>query len=736
MKRLSFTLLVVAALLLASLLPGGLRGVYAQESGAPIGWHDGVEGAVDAANCGAFGWAVDPDNPDTDLQVRILVDDNPEPVATVTADLLREDVGACSGGTCGFSVNLWDLIPHGEAHQITAQAQDLETGTWVDLAGTPKSLTCFGYPEGFHDGAEGTVDEGACVASGWAADPDDRDRDVLVRILADGTEVASAYASDYGEDMDALGICPGGTCRFTIQLWDLISHDVEHQITAQAYDEETLAWRDLSATPKSLTCQAPPPPTPWLTAFPEWEYIEAVDWPVGVLVHLAIYEAGTPDSPVYEADTTTMIPEWEPNPNRGWALFPLAGYDLKVGDRVVITGGETTIEHVVQNLAVTSVNIANNTVAGTADAGAVVWLWPHGFDQTATVQATAGDNGAWLADFTGLFDITFGTGGRSQIVDVNGNATAVGWSGPFPWLAAFPENEAVEGWEWPDGATVFLAIDDPATSVSPDYTNNGTAAETTWGDPRTYLRIEFAGEYDLKVGDVVMLTDGTTSITHVVKNLSVTSANGAADFVAGTADAGAVVWVWPHGSDQTATRQVAADAGGHWMAGFAGVFDLVEGTGGRSQVLDEAGNVTAVDWVVSPPPPAPPPVGGIVTPVRLPADAGWMDSAYLVSEGVPVGITAKGQATTARPQDYPDAISGPDGQPTGCWMFDEVSPCALDGAPYGALIGKIGPDGDPFVIGSSFVLYPNASGDLYLAVNDNLDWYGDNRGSYIVLISP
>ena len=29
---------------------------------------------------------------------------------------------------------------------------------------------------------------------------------------------------------------------------------------------------------------------------------------------------------------------------------------------------------------------------------------------------------------------------------------------PVPWLIAFPENDAVEGWEWPEGATVYLTI--------------------------------------------------------------------------------------------------------------------------------------------------------------------------------------------------------------------------------------------------------------------------------------
>src|SRR5574341_1481511 len=108
-------------------------------------------------------------------------------------------------------------------------------------------------------------------------------------------------------------------------------------------------------------------PSPWLTAFPEWEYVEAVDWPVGLAVHLAIDDPNTPRVSDYQDNTITIIPDWEPNPERGWAIFPLTGYDLKAGDRVVMTGGGTTIEHVVRNLAITGVDTDANTVAGTAD---------------------------------------------------------------------------------------------------------------------------------------------------------------------------------------------------------------------------------------------------------------------------------------------------------------------------------------------------------------------------------
>ena len=176
---------------------------------------------------------------------------------------------------------------------------------------------------------------------------------------------------------------------------------------------------------------------------------------------------------------------------------------------------------------------------------------------------------------------------------------------PKAFLIAFPEMEAVEGWEWPDGAVVHLAIDDLTTAASPDFERDEIMAVTTWGDPSTYVRFDFADIYDLKAGDLVTVTDGATKRIHLIRNLSVTAVDAASNIVAGTADPGAPVDVWPHEFDQTATQATAGE-GGTWVADFTGLFSLAAGTSGRSRILDEVGNATAVDWTApAVPPPSP-----------------------------------------------------------------------------------------------------------------------------------
>ena len=110
----------------------------------PWGFHWEAEGQVHSKDCFALGVAVDPDDPDRDVDVRILSDG--EWVTTVKAEWYIEGGEPfCTGGTCLFFAYLWGLISPFEEHLITAQAYDVETQQWYDLEGTPKTLSCANY---------------------------------------------------------------------------------------------------------------------------------------------------------------------------------------------------------------------------------------------------------------------------------------------------------------------------------------------------------------------------------------------------------------------------------------------------------------------------------------------------------------------------------------------------------------------------------------------------------------
>lgn len=115
------------------------------------------------------------------------------------------------------------------------------------------------------------------------------------------------------------------------------------------------------------------------------------------------------------------------------------------------------------------------------------------------------------------------------------------------------------------------------------------------------------------------------------------------------------------------------------------------------------------------------------------ADASWVSSGVTATAGDDLSIRAHGQAITGPLATFPGARSGPDGQATIC--PDPGGPndlCNLNGEPYGALVGMI--DGTVFVIGSSYAGTAPASGEIMLAINDNLGYHADNRGGFAVQI--
>ncbi|HEX6033801.1 MAG TPA: hypothetical protein VFY83_05170 [Anaerolineales bacterium] len=124
------------------------------------------------------------------------------------------------------------------------------------------------------------------------------------------------------------------------------------------------------------------------------------------------------------------------------------------------------------------------------------------------------------------------------------------------------------------------------------------------------------------------------------------------------------------------------------------------------------------------------------TPIRIPANVEWVSTGIWVEEGQTISLSTRGKAITGPLNIYPGAKSGPDGQiwNLGCGQYEVAPPpCALDDAPYGALVGRVGPSSDPFLIGGSSSFISPASGYLYLAVNDNLGFYSDNLSGFTVL---
>jgi len=106
----------------------------------------------------------------------------------------------------------------------------------------------------------------------------------------------------------------------------------------------------------------------------------------------------------------------------------------------------------------------------------------------------------------------------------------------------------------------------------------------------------------------------------------------------------------------------------------------------------------------------------------------YLDTGLYASPGSEWTIDAKGFTRLSWHQD--DWATNPNGltKPGGNYKTNLV-----DGHPFGALVGRIGADGEVRFIGGSSKKAAGASGRLHLAINDNAHWQ-NNLGHYTVTV--
>lgn len=105
----------------------------------------------------------------------------------------------------------------------------------------------------------------------------------------------------------------------------------------------------------------------------------------------------------------------------------------------------------------------------------------------------------------------------------------------------------------------------------------------------------------------------------------------------------------------------------------------------------------------------------------------WMETGVDVSDGAQLEITATGRIDQW-PQQPGQYMVGPDGQNNGGF------PGQARTSTPGAIVGKIGANGTPFLVGSSYKGKPGGSGQLYLRVMPS-PWNCDSAGTYKVTVS-
>ncbi len=313
--------------------------------------------------------------------------------------------------------------------------------------------------------------------------------------------------------------------------------------------------------------------------------VTAREWEEGTDVSLTI---GTTS---YGSVTMGPAP-WNPNDIVG--QFYLDGvYDIQPGDVVTVEGSGTTKVLTVIPIHVTDMNVATNTISGVASNGADVQICTD----NGCFWVTASDPGGnWNLDFGTEFTLELGSGGFVEEWDEDGDGSWEDWRVPNPRIESRTNDDRIEGYEWTLGAIVTLEIDDPATLDDPDYTAEGTVEVANWDVHQTYVQFTLNGVYDLKPGDIISLTDGTTTKLHTVTGLTMTAVDPTTNIVTGTAEADSHINIWICDDTGCFNREEDADPAGSWSTDFGDTsqptFDILPGTWVDSAQWDEDGDGT------------------------------------------------------------------------------------------------------------------------------------------------
>jgi hypothetical protein len=265
------------------------------------------------------------------------------------------------------------------------------------------------------------------------------------------------------------------------------------------------------------------------------------------------------------------------------------------GMNVEVTDGINTKAHFVSRLRITDVDVKKDMAHGIATSGSRIQAGICGPDDCVNRWEMVDQAGNWSVNFSvpgdepgeeQTFDLVPGSWVESWEWDEDGDNTISGYYIPNPRMVIFPEWEFFDGHDWPDGASVKITVKGkPECKVTKE----------SWGN---FFNGNFGEGCDVVIGDEVTFAYRNTTLKYVVRHLAITGVDPGENTITGIADPGTTVFVWPHDGGFE-PLQVIADDSGVWQVDLddAG-YDIQPGASGRSEIRDETGNATAVDWHV------------------------------------------------------------------------------------------------------------------------------------------
>jgi len=310
-------------------------------------------------------------------------------------------------------------------------------------------------------------------------------------------------------------------------------------------------------------------PAPYIEVYPRWNEIQGESWGPSTSISLTIDSVyiGTEISDQY-----------------GSVYFYPANA-IESGQFIEMTDGISTISYTVSNHTVTGVNADTNTVSGTADPGSTVDV-THCNETDCYNQITVADpSGNWHATFTSP-ELKTGDHGYASQSDGK-NATYIYWNIPDPYFDVYPLSDYLIGNDWSPNTIITASIG--GTTIG-----SGMSDEDGW----VYI---YSSSFDIQSGQEIIVTDGTFTKSHMVKNIVVTEINPSTEIVSGSADPLSELTVSAYAGAKWYYRYPVTNSSGQWSVDFSSSADLTTDTYGWAYQDDLEGNSTCIRWFVPDP---------------------------------------------------------------------------------------------------------------------------------------
>jgi hypothetical protein len=346
-------------------------------------------------------------------------------------------------------------------------------------------------------------------------------------------------------------------------------------------------------------------PNPRFDAWYQDGHISAYDWSLGTVLTLEIDDPDIAGNPDYSTTTTVGIAPWDSNQTSG--EFNLNGaFDIQPGMTLTVSGASLTKTLVIADLTVTNIDLAADTVAGKAGSQQHLWMYLGNSSGNCCRNFQADIDGNWLLDYSQpgsegqqTEDIAPGSSGTVNAPDDDGDNTSVNWNLPNPHFGVRANDDRVEGWEWPNGATVTIEIERDGTL---EITRTAVVGPAPWNPDEIRFDYNFGGEFDIQVGDVLTVTHEGTTKSIIVTRHSITGINITTDIVYGVSDPDVRVDVWACDGNGCYNRHaITDDVSGEWQVDFSqlgsepheqDVINIVPGTWVDSEQRDQDGDKT------------------------------------------------------------------------------------------------------------------------------------------------